>query len=267
MPEDGVQHARGSAGPEPLATSRPWLTVAGCLGGSAVAAFVALLVLVAVAALVFFPDLVTPRDPGQRFLAAIGELRKAPALRVATREISVRVEASLPREVTLRLPFLPFGPAVEFEAGRTTVAIVAPENVVQYVVPLGAPGQGGSGRAGETLSTREVEGTGGRSEWIVTLPPPRLDESLIEVQSDPRKLSIDVDRDWVDHVVRDERARDEALAAIRAAVAREASSEIAIFEVREKARATVVEMIRSLLPGDLRDLPIRVRWADEPEVR
>jgi len=37
-----------------------------------------------------------------------------------------------------------------------------------------------------------------------------------------------------------------------------------MFEVREKARATVVEMLRALLPEDLRDRPIRIRWSDEP---
>ena len=260
MPENGVRHARPPAEPEPLATSRPWLTVAGCLGGGAVAAALAVLLVAAAAILVLFPDLLTSRTPGERFIAAVGELRKAPALRVATREIAVRVEVSLPREFKLRLPFLPFGPAFEFEAGRTTVAIVAPENVVQYVVPLGDA----SGHGDRTPDTRESEATDGEGAWIVVLPPPRLDESLVEVQSDPRRLSVEVDRDWADHLLGDDRAREEALAAIREAVVREASSETATFEVREKARATVAEMIRALLPEDLRSRAIRVRWTDEP---
>lgn len=41
----------------PLATSRPWLSVAGCLGGGMIAAFVVLLVLALVALFIFFPQL------------------------------------------------------------------------------------------------------------------------------------------------------------------------------------------------------------------
>ena len=61
----------------------------------------------------------------------------------------------------------------------------------------------------------------------------------------------------------DDSARDAALAAIRAAVIRQASSETAMFEVREKGREVVADMIRALLPADLRDRRIEIRWSDE----
>jgi hypothetical protein len=63
--------------------------------------------------------------------------------------------------------------------------------------------------------------------------------------------------------VGDDSARDAALAAIRAAVIRQASSETAMFEVREKGREVVADMIRALLPADLRDRRIEIRWSDE----
>ena len=36
-----------------------------------------------------------------------------------------------------------------------------------------------------------------------------------------------------------------------------------MFEVREKARATVAEMIRALIPANERGRVVRVRWSDE----
>ncbi len=242
----------------PLATSRPWLSVAGCLGGGALVAFAIALVMLAAAIVLFlFPQLVFPSEGGTTaFISALGELRKAPALRVATREVAVRVDASVPTEVTLRAWLVPIGPGWKVEAGRTKVEIVAPGNIVQYIVALDAQ---------ESASDVQVEAIddGDEDAVLITLPAPRVDESLVEVQSDPKKLRIEVDRDWVDHVVGDDAARDEALALIRSAVVREASSSLALFEVREKSRATVAEMIRALLPEQERSRDIRIRWSDE----
>ena len=242
----------------PLATNRPWLAVAGCLGGGTLAIGAAMLLLVAaILLLVLVPDILSPsRQQKAMFISALGKLTEAPALKVATREIAVRVDASRPTEATLRAWLVPIGPGWKIEVGRTKVEIVADGNRVQYIVPLDD---------GDPNSTATLEGEldDPDAEVVVTLPPPRVDESLVEVQSDPKRLRIEIDRDWADHVVGDDRAREEALAAIRSAVVREASSEIAMFEVREKARATVVEMFRALLPEHLRDRPIRIRWSDE----
>ena len=138
------------------------------------------------------------------------------------------------------------------EVGRTNVEIVAPGNIVQYIVPLDGAD------AAHTPSVELVDAI-----IIITLAPPMVDEKLVEVQSDPKKLRIEVDRDWVDHVAGNDAARDAALGLIRAAVVREASSDLAMFEVREKARATVAEMIRALIPANERGRVVRVRWSDE----
>ncbi len=255
-----VPPTQAPATPPPLATSRPWLSVAGCLGGGTVAIALAMLLVVAgVVALILLPTL-TPssRTTNARFISALGKLTEAPALRIATREIAVRVDASTPTEATLRAWLVPIGPGWKIELGRTKAEIVADGNRVQYVIPLVVDGARVRGEVGGDLASPD-------GEVVVTLPPPRVDESLVEVQSDPKRLRIEIDRDWADHVVGDDAARDQALAAIRDAVVREAGSEIAMFEVREKARATVVEMLRALLPEDLRERPIRIRWSDEPE--
>ncbi len=241
---------------ESLATSRPWLSVAGCLGASAIAAaFIALLAVLALVVYFLFPDLVFGGKGGSAsYLSALGELRKAPALRVATREINVRVDASTPTETTLRAWIVPIGPGWSVEVGRTKVEIVATGNIAQYIVPL----------ASESVAVASSVVVDGEVVTI-TLPPPRVDETLVEVQSDPKKLRIEVDRDWIDHVVGDDTARDEALSLIRAAVVREASSDLAMFEVRAKAKATVAEMIRALIPASERGRTIRVRWSDEAD--
>jgi hypothetical protein len=256
-----------SSGHAPLSTSRPWLSVAGwlgCLGGGAAAtALVVAVALLATALFVFFPDAIPGFGASRReqatFLVALGKLHESPALRVATREVDVRVDASIPTEVKLRAWLVPIGPGWTVEVGRTKAEIVAPGNRVQYIVPMrderGAPIEIPWRAVGDGELDRMYE---------ATFPPPRVDEELVEVQSDPKRLRVEIDRDWVDHVVGDDSARDAALAAIRAAVVAEAGSSTAIFEVREKARAVVAEMIRAQLPEDARDLPIRIRWSDEP---
>lgn len=244
---------------KPLQTSRPWLTVLGCMGGSAIAAFAMLLLAVAaLVVVVFFPQLVGLGGggaPPAAFLTAIGELRKAPALKVATREIAVRVDVTVPTEASIG-SWLGW----KVELGRTKAEVVAPGNTVQYIVPLQVDGV-----AVETPVAFEGagKGEGGAPVFVVVLPPPRVDLTLVEVQSDPRRMRVEVDRDWVDHLVGDDSARDAALAAIRAAVIRQASSETAMFEVREKGREVVAGMIRALLPAELRDRRIEIRWSDE----
>lgn len=234
-----------------LATSRPWLSVAGCLGGGVAGLVVSLVAVVVIGVLVFFPDLLQPSRQRQAvFLSALGELQEAPALRIATREISVRVEASVSRATRIRPWILPFGPGVDFEIGSTRVTLMSPENTAQYIVDLASP---------DGVPTVSFDG----ETVVYTLPPPRVDETLVEVQSDPSKLLVDVDRDWADHLLRDDRARNEALAAIRAEVVRAASSGPAMFEVREKGRSVVADMVRALVPEKWRGERIVVRWTDE----
>lgn len=243
----------GSPQPKPLATTRPWLTVAGCLGGGVVTAFAFLIVVLVIAVLLLFPQVFglggDSRAMQARFLSALGELAERPALRVATREIAVEVEVVVPTEVAWRPWIVPIGEGYEVEVGRTTATVRSSSNVAQYVIPLGD------------------------GEWVVrfdgdvafvTLPPPVVDVSVVEVQSDPSKMEIRLDRDWADHLVRSDEARDAALAAVRKAVVAEASSSVAMFEVREKARTVAADMIVALIDARHRPARVVVRWSDEP---
>jgi hypothetical protein len=242
----------------PLSTNRPWLAVAGCLGGGIATAVVCAVVLAVVMLLVFFPNALG-LGSGASLTAvssAIGELRRTPALRVATRKVAVEVDVSTPTEIKVRPWILPIGEPTTIEVGRTTARVVVADNIVQYVVAFDAfP-------PGEEPEVREVDHPDGR-RVVVVLPPPQVDEALVEVQSDPAKRSEEVDRDWLDHVVGGDGARDRALASVRQAVIDTARSEVAMFEVREKARGTVAEMIRALLPPEYKDCAIEVRWTDD----
>ena len=232
--------------------------MAGCLGGGVLTGFFVAFTIAVVAVLVFLPDAIG-LGKGRTQVAitsALGELRRTPALKVSTREVAVVVDASKPTELTVYPWIVPIGEPTKVELGRTTAQLVVPGNKVQYIVPLDefAPG--------EEPEVHEVKHPDGR-RFIVVLPAPRVDESLVEVQSDPAKLREDVDRDWLDHILRDDEARNAALASIRAAVIDAARAETPMFEVREKARSAVAEMIRALLPPEHKDCVIEVRWADE----
>ena len=158
--------------------------MAGCLGGGVLTGFFVAFTAVVIAVLVFFPQMVG-LGKGQTQIAitnALGELRRAPALKVATREVAVMVDASKPTELTVYPWIVPIGEPTKVELGRTTTQLVVPGNKVQYIVPLDAF------KPGEEPDVREVERADGRL-FVVVLPPPRVDESLVEVQSDPTKLS------------------------------------------------------------------------------
>jgi hypothetical protein len=248
----------GNNTPEPLATNRPWVAVAGCLGGGILTGFVAVLVIAAILVFVFFPQAlgIGPGATQTAITTAVGELRRAPALRVATRKVAVEVDASTPTEISVRPWILPIGEPTKIELGRTTAQLVVADNTVQYIVPFD------SFAPGEEPEVHEVDHPDGR-RFVVVLPPPQVDETLVEVQSDPAKRKEDVNRDWLDHFVGDDTARDKALSSVRNAVIAAARSETAMFEVREKARGTVAEMIRALLPPEYKDCTIEVRWTDD----
>jgi hypothetical protein len=233
--------------PPPLQTNRPWLTVAGCLGGGVMTVVIVLLILLLVVLWVLFPDwfAIGRSQPSAqaRVLVALGELSEKPALRVATREIAVQVEVAVPTEVTWRPGVIPIGHGFDIEVGRTTAKVTAPSNTVQYLVPV---------KRG-AWSVRSVD-----EDCVVTLPPPVVDDA------DPAKMDIEVDRDWADHLVGTDDARNRALAAIRKAVLEQAASPVAMFEVREKARKTVADMIRALIDERHRPERIIVRWTDDP---
>jgi hypothetical protein len=238
----------------PLQTSRPWITVAGCLGGGALTVFVVALIVIVLVVLLLFPDLVDfsggQRAMRARVLTALGELSEKPALRVATREIAVQVEVAIPTEVKVRPWIIPIGPGYDLTIGQTKATVTSQGNTVQYVVPL---------RQKEWTVRFDGDDT------VVTLPPPVVDDSVVEVQSDPARIEIDIDRDWADHILGDDSARNAALAAIRKAVVEQAASPVAMFEVREKSRKTVADMIRALILDEkYRERRIKVRWTDDP---
>lgn len=218
--------------------------------------------LATVAVLVFFPQAVGLGKGNTQvaIVNALGELRRTPALKVASREVAVVVDASRPTEIKVYPWIIPVGEPTKVEVGRTSAQVLVPGNKVQYIVSLDefAPG--------EEPDVREVA-DGGARRYVVVLPPPRVDESLVEVQSDPARIRESVDRDWLDHVTRDDEARKAALASVRDAVIAAARADTPMFEVREKARETVADMIRALLPPELKDCEIEVRWSDEPARR
>ena len=239
---------------KPLQTSRPWITVAGCLGGSALTILVILLLVAALVLFVLFPEILDfgggqRRAMTARIVTALGELSEKPALRVATREIAVQVEVTAPTQKTWRPWIVPIGPGLDVTIGQTKATVTSPSNTVQYIVPI-------------QRSNWRLEVEDGAA--IVTLPPPSVDEAIVEVESDPAKLEIAIDRDWADHVFGDDSAKNAALAAVRKAVVEQASSPVAMFEVREKCRKTVADMIAALIDPKHRPERIIVRWTDDP---
>jgi len=88
---------------------------------------------------------------------------------------------------------------------------------------------------------------GGKS-LVVTVPQPRVDESIIEVQSDPNQIEVQTKVGWLRTDKRSgEITRTEAKQALREAVVAEAKSQIYLDLARKNAQDKVTGLIDPLV--------------------
>ncbi|MSR19194.1 MAG: hypothetical protein EXS00_08580 [Phycisphaerales bacterium] len=170
------------------------------------------------------------------------DLERESDLRVGTRIVNSKVTTT--RESSTEW----FG--VNIPLGKTTVTIEVPGNTIQYIIPLN-----------ELDITQSRVGTRDGSETlIITLPVPRVDTKIVQIQHDQSQWSIDINRDYLDHLSRSENAMRSATAAIREDVIKQGSTRFAILESQEAAAETAREFFRKFLPANTAGLPIEIQW-------
>lgn len=106
------------------------------------------------------------------FASTIGELHSHPKLVVLTTQIDAEVDKA--SNTTW----------VGINFGTTTVHVRAHGNRVQYYIPL------------QTLSTSNFVYDNLHKKLIVRVPAPRLDEEVVDVQSDPSQIDIETHNGW-----------------------------------------------------------------------
>ncbi|MBN2771037.1 MAG: DUF4230 domain-containing protein [Spirochaetes bacterium] len=110
----------------------------------------------------------------QRIFNALGTIKEESKLVVQSTELIIN------QELTSKKRFM----WDYYNLGTTKVRMIVPGNKVQYYIPT------------ELLNEETVRWDKYKHKLILNLPDPVLDESLVEVQSDPSKYIIDKEIGW-----------------------------------------------------------------------
>lgn len=138
------------------------------------------------------------------------------------------------------------------DMGKTKARIKAYGNRVQYVIPM------------DSLTETNFFYDDLHKRIVVTVPPPRFDEDIVEVQSNPAMMEIETDVGWgrldkfSGEIMRDSARRD-----LRPAVVREGKSDLLMEKARSNARKTVQKMLQPMAESLNQHVEIWVLFDDE----
>ena len=170
--------------------------------------------------------------------SAMGELQHEAKIVVCTNQFPVTVTKSSAKSWEI------LGEAIDL--GTTSVSLTAVDNKVQYIIKN--PGA-------ISFDLRDQP-----RELLVTMPPPVLDETIVETQSDPDKIGVVTEAGWA----RSKFISGKALEAqikreLRPLVVQEGRHPARLEKAAEHARRTLGDLVRQqLAKRGLDDLPVRV---------
>lgn len=169
--------------------------------------------------------------------SALGDLEPQGGFLVGWRTIDTRVKM----DSTTRWIGIPVG-AVHIE-------LDVPGNRAQYLIPAN----------GEWDARAISDGV-----IVMTLPPPIVNDKLVEVQSDPAKIRVIINNDWAEHLIPSGGDIDNAKRLLRQSVIETASSKPALAEVRIEARAKAASFFAELFTRSIgRPVSVIVQFSDE----
>jgi hypothetical protein len=156
---------------------------------------------------------------------SVSKLRQEAKLVVLSADVTVEVTRTSSKILFERLDF-----------GDTVATVRTKGNRAQYYIDLN----------GIKESDFYIRGDG--KSLIVTVPEPRVDETIVEVQSDPSKIEVQTSVGWLRSDKRSgELARAEAKKALRDAVISEAKSQIYVDLARKNAQEKVTAVLNPLV--------------------
>lgn len=154
---------------------------------------------------------------------SVTRLRQEAKLVVLSADVTVEVTRTSSKILWERL-----------DLGDTVATVRTRGNRAQYFVPL------------EKIEDRDFQINGGNV--VVTVPEPRVDETIVEVQSDPEEIEIRTEIGWGRLDRRSgELARAEARRGMREAVISEAKSPVYVELARKNAKEKVSALLTPLL--------------------
>ena len=163
--------------------------------------------------------------------SALGDLQPQGGLLVGWREIDTRVKFD--RE--------------------TNIFLSVPGNRAQYIIPSIGPND-------EHWNAQAIS----ESIVMLTLPAPIVNDKVVEVQSDPGKIKVYIDNDWMEHLIPSGGDIDQAKKLLRQAVIETAQSKPALAEVRIEARQVAAKFFGEIFTRSLgRPVTVIVQFADE----
>ncbi|MBF0409189.1 MAG: DUF4230 domain-containing protein [Candidatus Riflebacteria bacterium] len=174
--------------------------------------------------------------------AAVNSLKKTPKLVVLTAAFGVET-----KKISTKSVFWGY-----VSLGDTIVTLRAIDNKVQYYIPLDKISR-------ESLIYDEING-----RLSIKIPQPRLDENLIEVQTDPAKIEIMTSLGWARFdKFSGKKLRDESARELRNAVIEQGRDEYFLVKARKEAEKMIKRSLSEISEAMKKDLPIDVTFSQE----
>jgi hypothetical protein len=156
---------------------------------------------------------------------SVQKLRQEAKLVVLSADVTVEVTRTSSKILFDRLDF-----------GDTVTTVRTKGNRAQYFVDL------------NHIKESDFHLSNGGQNLVVTVPEPRVDETIVEVQSDPDQMEVQTKVGWLRTDKKSgELTRAEAKKALRDAVISEAKSQIYVDLARKNAQEKVAALINPLV--------------------
>lgn len=153
------------------------------------------------------------------------KLRQEAKLVVLSADVTVEVTRTSSKILFDRLDF-----------GDTVTTVRTKGNRAQYSIDL------------NNIKESDFRLRNGGQDLVVTVPEPRVDESIVEVQSDPSQIEVQTKVGWLRTDKRSgEITRAEARKALRDAVISEAKSQMYVDLARKNAQEKVTALLNPLV--------------------
>ena len=172
--------------------------------------------------------------------SAIEHVKRETKLVVMTAEVDVEIGKSSEMRVLWD----------EFKLGDTTVRLRVRDNKVQYFIPL------------EDFNEADVSFDPDTNSLRVTVPAPRLDSELVEVQSNPDAIDAQTDVGWGRLLMYSgDDLMEEAKRELRGAVLREGANPLLQEKAKTDAESAVRGLLKEWVPNLRDDVELRVEFS------
>ena len=169
---------------------------------------------------------------------SVSRLRQEAKLVVLSADVTVEVTRTSSKILFDRLDF-----------GDTVTTVRTKGNRAQYFVDL------------NNIKDTDFHVRGDGKSIIVSLPEPRVDEDIVEVQSDPTQIEVQTKVGWLRSDKRSgELTRTEARQALRDAVVSEAKSRVWVDLARKNAEEKIVNFLHPMVkPMGVTNITVQFR--------